>query len=116
MNTELIVALLVAVLGAGGIAGGIVAFRKAGPERANIMVTTAQLLVGLSREEVERLDSERDRLRIRIDEVEHELGKKIAELEDERDRLLVENAEMAARILTLEAEVIGLRDQVNGTT
>jgi predicted nucleic acid-binding Zn-ribbon protein len=132
-SRDLLLQLVIVVLG-GGFLGALVAWRRAkhentktDSESTNIMVTTAQLLVGISREEIDRLDQERDRLRVRIDEIEHELGKRIAELEAERDRLHDElqaerqakfelerqNVELHSRVRALEEEVTQLRE--NGT-
>jgi septal ring factor EnvC (AmiA/AmiB activator) len=98
---DALVAVLVA-LASGGLVAGIVAFRKAGPERTNIIVDSAEVIIRLGREEVDRLDQRNDRLENRLAEMEHELKKKIAALEAERDALKAENAELRDRIKRLE--------------
>jgi uncharacterized protein YPO0396 len=102
VNSATIIALIAVVAGAGGIVGGIVAWRKAGPERTNIIVDSAEVIIRIGREEVDRLDSRNDRLEVRLSEMEHELNKRIAELEAERDALKAENAQLRERIRRLE--------------
>lgn len=103
---------------------------KTDSESTNIMVSTAQLLVGLSREEVERLDQRYDRLEEQLRTTEFELGGRIDELELERDhlreelreervaktRLESQNQELSDRVSELELELARLRDNggING--
>lgn len=108
---DAIIAVIIA-LASGGLVGGIVAWRKAGPERANIMVSTAQLLVGMAREDVERFDKANERLETRLNEVEHELGKRIAELEAERDELRRELDDERQAKQRLQEENVALTDRV----
>jgi chromosome segregation ATPase len=108
---DAIIGVIIALAG-GGLIGGIVSWRKAGPERTNIMISTAQLLVGMAREDVERLDRDNERLEVRLNEVEHELRAKIAHLEAERDRLRRELETERSAKEQLEAKNQALTERV----
>lgn len=86
MDPTVFVALMTAVLGAGGI-GSIVAFRKAGSEIESTSVATMREVIEELRNEVIRLRDENGRLRQSIDKLEaaalenRELKRRIARLE-----------------------------------
>lgn len=139
-NAELLVPIVVAALTGGfgvAIVAALAARRRTRAEAgegeargAQIIVNTAEVLVGLSRREVERLDAEREeqakRFELRIAEVEQDLGRKIAALEVERDSLRHElageraakqvldetNRALTERVRTLEHELAELRGEV----
>lgn len=139
-NAQLLVPIIVAAL-TGGIGVAVVtalaARRKTSAEAtegeargAQVIVNTAEVLVGLSRREVERLDKEREeqalRFDLRIAEVERDLGRKIAALEVERDSLRHElageraakaaldetNRALTERVRSLEHELGVLRGEI----
>lgn len=116
-----VVPVLVAIIGALGIVIAALvarmAQRKSKPENASIIVDAAEALVGISQKEIERLDRERTRLEVRIDEIEHDFEKRLLAVTTERDqmaeRLAIEvakNAELESRVAALESELAVLKN------
>jgi chromosome segregation ATPase len=119
-----VVLVLVAAIAAAGVVGSALvarmARRKSKPENESIIVNTSSLLVGLAREEITRIDHEKDRLENRIDEIQHEFEKQIHEFKVERAELLKRleeerraKEELAARVKALEEENVFLREELD---
>ena len=117
--TQILVAI---IAGAAVVTAALVARmarRRSRPENESIIVSTSQLLVGLSREEIERLDKEKDRLENLIHEIQHDLEKQIAALRAERDQLREELStahrekdELEERVRLVEEENTRLRQEL----
>lgn len=105
MGPEHVVAIIAALIGAGGIWGGIAAFRKVQPEKESIIVTAAQGVVVMQAGVLEDLREELTRALGRIDELEDELHRETDRLRTERDGLRSENTKLRERVRTLEARV-----------
>lgn len=82
MDFTAFAAIIAAVLGAGGI-GGIVAFRKAGPEMEATAVGTLRQVIDELRTEVERLRDENRQLRNMVERLEQDLRRYHAARDDE---------------------------------
>jgi predicted RNase H-like nuclease (RuvC/YqgF family) len=106
-----IAAIVVAVIGAGGIGGAIVAFIKAKPEASKILIEAAGEVVVIQKGTIEHLQEEISDLRIRLDQADglrdrvSELERHLARAERENKRLSEENAAQKVRIVELEARV-----------
>lgn len=82
--------------------GGVAAFYRAGADRSNVMVETAETVVGMLREEVTRLDK-------RLEQVNTQTNARIGSLE-----VTVGQWETwAERVLTLLDRAIGMLDAAN---
>lgn len=82
--------------------GGVAAFYRAGADRSNVMVETAETVVGMLREEVTRLDK-------RLEQVNAQTNARIGSLE-----VTVGQWETwAERVLTLLDRAIGMLDAAN---
>lgn len=78
--------------------GGIAAFYRAGADRSNVMVDTAETVVGMLREEVARLDTRLDATNTRMGTLEVTVG---------------QWESWAERVLTLLDRAIGMLDTAN---
>ena len=78
--------------------GGIAAFYRAGADRSNVMVDTAETVVGMLREEVARLDGRLDETNTRMGALEVTVG---------------QWESWAERVLTLLDRAIGMLDTAN---
>lgn len=68
-----IIPIVVAVLGSGGLLGGIYALLKLRPEAGQIVVTAAQGALIVQSGVIDSLRAENDRLRQRVDQLESEV-------------------------------------------
>ena len=82
--------LLVALLGAGGIIGGLVALMKLRPEAGQIVVTAAQGALIVQGGVIKSLEEENKRLRDRVEALEAETTGLHAEIADLRRRMGVQ--------------------------
>lgn len=94
MITELI-PIVVAVLGAGGLIGAVVALVKLRPESGQIVVTAAQGALVVQSGVIDSLQKENARQQIRIDELQND------------------NNQLRSRIGALERELHSLRDEIH---
>lgn len=115
VDLSAIVVLAAAIIGAGGIAGGIATFRKVQPEKESIIVTAAQgaLVVQAGvlddlREELARAHEQIAILQRQIGQVTDELHAEIDRVRRERDTLYLENYKLKERVQQLEAKVAHL--------
>jgi predicted nuclease with TOPRIM domain len=118
-----VINVILAVLGSGGLLGGIYALLKLRPEAGQITVTAAEGVVMMQSGVLERMEGEAQRYRDRLDALEAEMrtvdqlrqriselereseerGRRIADLESERVSLKADNARLLARVASLEA-------------
>lgn len=101
MTTGQFVMLIVAILGSGGLVGGVVALLKLRPESGQIVVTAAQGAVVVQSGVIETLRAEAERYRAEA----AALRLRVTALEMERER-------ERERVAALEAEVRALRAEV----
>ena len=94
MITDLL-PVIVAVLGAGGLIGAVVALVKLRPESGQIVVTAAQGALIVQTGVIDSLKNENVRQQARI------------------DALQMENMQLRARVGMLETELHSLRDEVH---
>jgi capsule polysaccharide export protein KpsE/RkpR len=93
--TASLISVIVAVLGAGGLVGAIVALVKLRPESGQIVVTAAQGALIVQTGVIDTLQRETARQQARIDAVQ------------------IENNQLRVRIAALETELHNLRDEVH---
>lgn len=118
-SPNVLVTILVAIiLSMGGVLAAVVTRmnrKKSLPENASILVNAAEVLVGLQTKEVRRIDAEKERLELRIQEVEHEFQRMQAERRDLLEALEAERTakeELAERVRIVEEENVHLREEV----
>jgi cell division protein FtsB len=92
---------LIAILGTGGLAGGIVAFLKIRPEAGQIAVTASQGALIVQSGVIDELRKENERLRDRLTAIEAEMSK--------YNNLAIENWRLRQRVAELEREVKQLK-------
>lgn len=119
--------LLIALIGAGGITGFVIALLRWRPESANVAVTTsekavviqASILEDLQEErktEREQWEKERERFQNRLTALEaevgamHKLNQRVLELEQQNYALITERDMLKARVRHLETEVESLKN------
>lgn len=108
--------IILGVLGAGGVAGMVVALQRFRPEAGSIVVTTAEKSLIVQSGVLERLEAENARLAGRVESLEARTLQRKAQLEAENlqieataEALRDENAVLLARVSSLEAEIRVLR-------
>lgn len=103
--------IILAVLGGGGIFGGIYALLKLRPEAGQITVVAAQGAVVVQQGVIETLRDEIRRHMHRIEALEaearttQELQERVRHLEEELNVKTRENVQLRERVANLEAEV-----------
>ncbi|HEX6686429.1 MAG TPA: hypothetical protein VF062_26895 [Candidatus Limnocylindrales bacterium] len=105
MNAAQIVQMVVALLGAGGIIGGIVALMKLRPESGAIVVTAAQGALVVQSSVLNELHKENERLRSRVSALET--------LQPENQRLRDQLADMEQQLAEMKRQLAALRDEVH---
>lgn len=90
-----LVSLFVALLGAGGLVGAVVALVKLRPESGQIVVTAAQGALVVQSGVIESLRNQNAHQQARIDDLQ------------------MENNQLRMRVGTLERELHSLRDEIN---
>ena len=111
--------IILALIGLIGVSGGIAAFFKLKPERANIVVATAETVVVMQSGELTRVYKRMEELDKRVEHCEDledrvvGLEKESTRLRSERDSLKVENTKLRERVQHLEEKVEFLE---NGST
>ena len=116
MDIRDVVLAVVALIGAGG---GLTAFLKLKPERANIAVASAETVVIMQSGELARVYKRMEDLDKRVEHFEAledrvvELEKESSRLLSKRDALQIENIKLRERVQHLEEKVESLE---NGST
>lgn len=111
-------AVIVAVIGGGGVAGIITAIFRLRPDTNRVTVSAAEGAVIVQTGVIESLSEENKRLHKRISDLEEtmrsltEMRTRIAALETENRVLLVENEGLRERVQLLEADIAELRGPV----
>lgn len=119
-TVQILVAVIVVL---GGVLSALIAqkVRKKTPaETESVQFKTSKLIFEMSNEQMDRIERERDRLEIRIGEVEHiiegltrERNSLLNELAEERAaRIAAEdrNRELERRVSDLERQIAGMRE------
>lgn len=102
--------VVVALLGSGGILGGVYALLKLRPEAGQIIVTQAQGAVIVQSNVIKDLEAQNTRLTERVTQAEA----KANVAEHENRELKVENSKLKDRVSDLERKVDRLEKKVNG--
>jgi cell division protein FtsB len=84
MSAVELVPIVVAILGAGGIAGSVVALLKLRPESGAIVVSAAQGALVVQTSVLNELHKENERLRDRVSTLERELAALRTEVREDR--------------------------------
>ncbi len=121
------VPVIIALVGTGGILGGIVAILKVRPESGQIAVTASQGALVVQTGVIENLKKEIDRANAkvewmlnRMEALEAEAAKvdqlhaRVAQVEEDNKRLRNERDKLRKRVVHLEREVERLNGDLNG--
>lgn len=107
MSSDALVPVLIALIGSGGLVGGIVAFMKLRPEKDAMVVSAANVALTMQTGIVQTLREELERATARLEECEAELSQG----RSRRRELHRQLGDALGRAALLERELAQLRGQ-----